>query len=84
MKSVLWLIFLSSLSVAENVERPVCNAKTRGQFWPAEANEDREAMHRFLQQGELELCTYGTFKYKWTRMSVNIHDLGKHEPDRSR
>jgi len=66
---------VSWIGFAQESEKPVCNAKTRGQFWPAEANESRSELSKYIQQGDLEICTFGTYRYKWVRASVNVRDL---------
>ena len=60
-----------------DAQRPVCDAKTNGQFWPAVANGDRDAARKFVQQGELQMCTAHRWKYKWKSLSVNIRDLAR-------
>ncbi len=58
-------------------ERPVCDAKTNGQFWPAVANGDRDAARKFVQQGELQMCTVHHRRYKWKLLSVSVRDLAR-------
>jgi hypothetical protein len=77
MKFLLCLSLFSWVGFTQESEKPLCNAKTRGQFWPAEANGNRNELQKYIQQGDLQICMYGTFKYKWTRMTVNVHDLGR-------
>ena len=77
MKLTAVLSLFCSFVFAGEAERPVCNAQTHGQFWPTEANGSRDALRTLLQQGQLQMCTYGTWKYKWRPMSVNVRDLAR-------
>jgi hypothetical protein len=77
MKLIAVLSLICTAGLAGESERPVCNAKTRGQFWPAEANGSRDATRALAQQGGLQMCTFGTWKYKWKPMSVNVRDLAR-------
>jgi len=77
MKFVAIMALFASACLAEDAPKPVCNAKNHGSFWPAEANSSQEAARRLSQSGELELCSIGTFKYKWVHISVNVRDLAK-------
>jgi hypothetical protein len=65
---------------AEEAEKPPCTAKIEGQFWPDEANADREAARLLYQQGKLEVCSFVSWRYKWQRVSVNVRDLAKKKP----
>jgi hypothetical protein len=71
------LILFGAVCFAGENRRPVCNAKVQGQFWPEEANSDRDAARRLYQSGELEMCSLQVWKYKWEHISVNVRDLGK-------
>jgi hypothetical protein len=62
---------------AGQAPKPACNARSQGQFWPPEANVSKDAVWRLYQQGNLEMCSLGVWKYKWERLSVNIRDLAK-------
>ena len=75
-------LFCAIVAFAEEGVKPVCNSKVRGQFWPAEANTDRELLGRLVQQGKLEVCSYGTWRYGWRTLTVNVRDLAK-EPARN-
>jgi hypothetical protein len=69
---------------AQEARKPVCNARNRGQFWPAEANVSQDAARQLFQSGELEMCSLATWRYRWDRLSVNVHHLApaKHPPKR--
>jgi hypothetical protein len=75
MKLTVVLSLFCAIAFAEKPQRPVCNAETRGQFWPAAANADRDAARKFVQQGELQMCTVHRWRYKWKSLSVNVRDL---------
>jgi hypothetical protein len=79
MKLTVVLSLFCALACADDAEKPVCNAKTRDQFWPAEANADREANRRLAQRGELQICSYGKWKYGWKSLSINIRDLAREQ-----
>jgi hypothetical protein len=77
MKLAACMALFASLCLAQEIRKPACNAKTEGQFWPEEANSSQEAVRRFSQSGELEVCSAAGLKHKWKRLSVNVHDLAK-------
>ncbi len=83
MKLAVVFILFATIGFAEDAQRPVCNKSTHGQFWPAEANGDREVAGRLIRQGELEMCSYDTWKYRWKPMSVSVRNLSrdKRAPD---
>ncbi len=86
MKLTAVLSLLCALAWADDTPKPACNAKTLGQFWPAEANADRDANRRLAQQGDLQICSYGKWKYGWKTMSVSILELSRQPgrpPDKS-
>jgi hypothetical protein len=59
MKTVALMVFLGAIGFAQDAQKPVCNAETRGQFWPAEANSSADAVRRLTQSGEIEMCSKG-------------------------
>ena len=67
----------AALCFGGQVDKPVCNAKNRGQFWPREANLSKDAARQLYQRGELEMCSLSVWKYKWEHLSVNVRDLAK-------
>jgi hypothetical protein len=77
MKAALLIAFFAAICLAQETAKPVCNAKTQGQFWPTEANSSPEAARRYTQSGELEMCARGVWKYKWEHLSINVHALAK-------
>src|ERR1700688_4723430 len=90
MKLTVVLSLFCALACADDAQKPACTAKTLGQFWPPEANADRDANRRLAQQGELLICGYGKWKYGWKAMSVNVRDLAREgagdssrQPDKS-
>jgi hypothetical protein len=82
MKLTAVLSLFCGLACADDTPKPACNAKTLGQFWPPEANADRDANRRLAQQGDLQICTYGKWKYGWKAMSVSVRELSR-RPDKS-
>jgi hypothetical protein len=77
MKYVALLSLFGAMAFAGQDGKPACNAKIKGQFWPEQANRDREAARQLYQTGELEMCSMVVWKYRWEHISVNIRDLGK-------
>jgi hypothetical protein len=75
MKTAALIGFLGAVCLAQDTQKPICNAKTRGQFWPAEANSSPEAARRLTQSGEIEMCSQGLWKYRWEHLSLNVRDL---------
>ena len=77
MKIVSLIAFFGAICLAQDAQKPVCNAKTQGQFWPAEANSGPDAVRRLTQSGEIEMCSQGVWRYKWEHLSVSVRDLAK-------
>jgi hypothetical protein len=71
------ILLLVATHTAEAGKKPACNAAHHGRLWPAEANGSTEAARQFYQRGELEMCSLDVWKYKWQRLSVNVHELSK-------
>ncbi len=78
---VLVILMLGSVVLvaepAEEAVRPACNSRTRGQFWPAAANEDPAAARIAARSGELRLCTREGWRYGWRQVTVKWTDLLK-------
>src|SRR5260370_1319712 len=70
------IALFATLCLAEQPRKAPCNASHAGQFWPEEANVDREAAHRLYQQGKLEMCSLAVWKYRWESISVNVRGPG--------
>ena len=68
-------VLIGALGLAGSNQKPACNTETLGQFWPSEANVNRDVARRLYQRGELEMCSLSVWKYKWERVSVSVHDL---------
>ena len=77
MKYVTLAALFGAICFAGETPRPACNARSQGQFWPAEANSSPEAARRLSQSGELAMCSLVVWKYKWQHLSVNVRDLAK-------
>lgn len=69
------LALCASLYAAAEPAKPVCTAKLRGRFWPAAANSDRTAARRSFQDGSLQICTAGLWRFRWENLSVNYQEL---------
>jgi hypothetical protein len=78
-QSKVWVIVLIACQIgfSEEAQKPVCNAETVGQFWPAEANRDRASLARLAHCGVLEVCSHGVWRYHWDRMTIRIDQLRK-------
>jgi hypothetical protein len=77
MKYIALFSVFGAMSLAQHADKPACNAKIQGQFWPQEANSDRFAARKLYQSGELEMCSIDVWKYRWEHISVNIRGLEK-------
>jgi hypothetical protein len=80
MRYVALVTLLGTICFAGESTKPVCNSKSHGQFWPLDANVSQVAAQRLYAQGQLEMCSLVVWKYKWERLSVNVHEAaqGKH------
>ncbi|MGP8243148.1 MAG: hypothetical protein ACLQVN_01355 [Bryobacteraceae bacterium] len=65
----------SAMLVQPQNAKPVCNAKTAGQFWPAAAESDAGARRRLAQDGDLEMCVCHNWRYRWRPLTVNVHRM---------
>ncbi len=73
--SALIVAFASTLCLASDDLKPVCNAATAGQLWPEAANHDSKLRQKFSRCGELEVCTLARRRYKWKLITVRIDQL---------
>jgi hypothetical protein len=79
-KRIILCVLVAAVGLAEQPRvagKPVCNASARGRLWPEAANGDPRTARKLLQCGSLEMCTLGTFRYKWRPVAVNVRQLGK-------
>jgi hypothetical protein len=94
MKYAVWVGLVAAVCFAEQAPEPAanakpdCNAANRGKLWPQVANSSPQAGLELFERGELEKCaqvktTFGS-KYKWQRLSVNVHDLVKQKQTKQR
>jgi hypothetical protein len=83
MRNAVLIGLYAAVCFAGQARKPVCNAQSQGQFWPEEANVNRDAMREHYQQGDLEMCSRGEWRYKWEHLSVNVRQLrlAKHAAD---
>ena len=71
------LVMWNQPGTAEEPRKPVCNADTAGDFWPAEANRDSNALAKFARSGELEVCSHGYWRYRWIHLTVRVNNPKK-------
>jgi|SRR5215469_6838264 len=72
MRQAFLLILIAVSCLAETPEKPRCNSANHARFWPDEANGNPALMRKLAQSGELEICSYGTWKYKWVPVTRNV------------
>ena len=75
MKYAALLVLSAASCFAGQAHKPVCDASSRGQLWPEEANASQAAARESFQRGDLEICSLAAKKYRWERLSVNVRDL---------
>ena len=83
MRIALSLVLSAVFGFAEDA-KPTCDKTTRGQFWPAVANHDRQQLFELARKGELEICASHDRKQKkfqWEFIGVHVSQLPKSEPD---
>jgi hypothetical protein len=62
-------------AVAGQPERLACNSETIGQLWPSQANGNNRLTRKLFNCGELQVCTRGRWKYRWSPLSVRVDQL---------
>lgn len=62
---------------ADGPERPACNAATLGKLFPTQANGNHQLTNKLFNCGELQVCTRGRWKYRWSPLSVRIDQLAR-------
>jgi hypothetical protein len=77
MRWALLSILIAINCLAEAPPKAACNASNHARFWPEEANHNPALQRKLAQSGELELCSYGTWKYKWIPVTLNVKRLPK-------
>lgn len=65
------------VAVAQEGERPKCNARLAGQLWPADANQDEASFAKHSRCGDLEICARGILRYRWQTLTVRFDQLRK-------
>ena len=64
--------------VFAQAERPVCNAKMQGKFWPEEANRDKRAMFELSRKGELQICSAKRRKtFRWEQVGIHVSQFAR-------
>jgi hypothetical protein len=66
-----------TIAVGDRPERPECNAGTLGKLFPIQANGNSRLTNRLFTCGELQVCTRGRWRYKWSLLSVRLDQLSK-------
>jgi hypothetical protein len=66
-----------AMSFAESPDRPACNAVTLGKLFPTQANGNHQLTNKLFNCGELQVCTRGRWRYRWSPLSVRIDQLTK-------
>jgi hypothetical protein len=62
-------------SGAEEPQRPHCDAKHLGQFWP-DAKDDATAVQKLAQRGELQVCSRtGDWHYGWQKLTITVDQM---------
>ena len=77
MKAVVLTLSLAAACWAGDPGKAACNSHNTGQLWPDEANTDSGVARRTAQTGELEVCSFTGWRYKWKPVSVNYSRLSK-------
>jgi hypothetical protein len=70
---LLLLTLTAAMLGSAEAPKPECNAKSHGMFWPDAANSDRAVMRRAADCGELEMCSLGLWRYRWTPLTVRAN-----------
>jgi len=77
LKTWLLLAAVSTLCLAADASRPVCNAQNYGRMWPDAANHNPKMLTKLSQCGDLQICTRPGFRYRWEALTVRVDQLGR-------
>jgi hypothetical protein len=55
------------------LHKPPCNKDRHTELWPEVANKDKNTLQVLARAGTLEMCVASDWGYKWTHLTVNIH-----------
>jgi hypothetical protein len=73
---MLLMVLTATCGFGDNVAgKPACDAKSLSKFWPDAANSDSRTLFDLSRTGQLELCTRGTFRYKWRALTVSYQEI---------
>jgi hypothetical protein len=73
---MLLTVLIATCAFGDSVAvKPACDAKSLSKFWPDAANSDPRTLFDLSRTGQLELCTRGTFRYKWRPLTVSYQEL---------
>ena len=65
------------ICIAGESEKPQCNSRRQGELWPRVANVDSALRAKLNHCGQLEMCSFRVWRYRWMPVSVNVSQLGK-------
>jgi hypothetical protein len=63
----------AALTLLLLADKPLCTKKIQGQLWPLPVNGNKTVLLNLARAGSLEMCVASTWGYKWTQLTVNIH-----------
>jgi hypothetical protein len=65
------LILIPALCCAEDLAKPACTGKNRGELWP-------DSKGRVLDScTPIEICTHTAARYKWKQLTAHVSQLSK-------
>ena len=69
------LLALPAFASSAEDQRPHCDAKHVGQFWPDPKN-DTTAVQTLAQRGELQVCSRtASWRYTWQRLTITVDQM---------
>ncbi len=75
MRVILGCLFAATLAFAAHPPRSACSKQTHGRLWPEEANTGRVVALQLMRSGEVYMCSYGRFRYRWEPLATNLKTL---------
>jgi hypothetical protein len=75
MRVILGCLLAVSLAFAAHPPRSACSKQTHGRLWPEEANTGRGVALQLMRSGEVYMCSYGRFHYRWEPLATNLKAL---------
>jgi hypothetical protein len=77
MNSVMLVLLFAAACTAGEPGKAACNSHNTGRLRPEAANSDWSAARRTAQTGELEVCSFTGWRYKWKPVTVSVARLSK-------